>query len=111
MAGAEIARIPVAIVGGGSTGLVLALFLDFYGVRSILYYCVVVDVALARGSTARTPRLSRRPLNTIPVAPRGHAATQYSHPDEFSAFLLFAGCPSGVRWGFQESHRQSRLTK
>jgi FAD binding domain-containing protein len=35
-AGTEIARIPVAIVGGGSVGLMLALFLDFYGVRSIL---------------------------------------------------------------------------
>jgi 2-polyprenyl-6-methoxyphenol hydroxylase-like FAD-dependent oxidoreductase len=37
MAGTEIARIPVAIVGGGPIGLVLALFLDFYGVRSILF--------------------------------------------------------------------------
>ena len=77
MAGAEIARIPVAIVGGGRIGLVLALFLNFYGVRSILLnYCVVFDVALARGTTARMPHLSRRPLNSIRVAPRGGLAHQ-----------------------------------
>jgi 2-polyprenyl-6-methoxyphenol hydroxylase-like FAD-dependent oxidoreductase len=30
-------NIPVAIVGGGPVGLMLALFLDFYGVRSVLF--------------------------------------------------------------------------
>lgn len=37
MAAPEVARIPVAIVGGGPVGLMLALFLDLHGVRSVLF--------------------------------------------------------------------------
>ena len=33
----EIKKIPVAIVGGGPVGLMLALFLDHYGVKSVLF--------------------------------------------------------------------------
>ncbi len=33
----EIQKIPVAIVGGGPVGLMLALFLDSYGVRSVIF--------------------------------------------------------------------------
>src|SRR5271166_5549832 len=32
-----INNIPVAIVGGGPVGLLLALFLDLYGVRSVIF--------------------------------------------------------------------------
>src|SRR4249919_3227121 len=34
---AEIQNIPIAIVGGGPVGLLLALFLDRYGVRSVIF--------------------------------------------------------------------------
>src|SRR5260221_13671741 len=37
MIGAEFPRIPIAIVGGGPVGLLLALFLDRYGVRSVIF--------------------------------------------------------------------------
>ena len=37
MPGEDIANIPVAIVGGGPVGLLLALFLDRYGVRCVLF--------------------------------------------------------------------------
>ena len=33
----DTAQIPVAIVGGGPVGLMLALFLDYYGVRSVVF--------------------------------------------------------------------------
>jgi len=33
----DVHRIPVAIVGGGPVGLLLALFLDHYGVRSVIF--------------------------------------------------------------------------
>ena len=33
----EVHRAPVAIAGGGPVGLMLALFLDFYGVRSVIF--------------------------------------------------------------------------
>src|SRR5438034_10586159 len=37
MTSAEAKQIPVAIVGGGPVGLMLALFLDRYGVRSVIF--------------------------------------------------------------------------
>lgn len=37
MADCEVRQIPVAIVGGGPVGLVLALYLDFYGVKSTIF--------------------------------------------------------------------------
>ena len=33
----DINNAPVAIVGGGPVGLMLALFLDHYGVKSVLF--------------------------------------------------------------------------
>ena len=33
----DVKQIPVAIVGGGPVGLMLALFLDHYGVRSVVF--------------------------------------------------------------------------
>ena len=33
----QIRNTPVAIVGGGPVGLMLALFLDHYGVKSVLF--------------------------------------------------------------------------
>ncbi len=37
MSQSEIHNIPIAIAGGGPVGLMLALFLDHYGVRSVLF--------------------------------------------------------------------------
>ena len=37
MTDGEISQIPVAIVGGGPVGLMLALLLDRHGVRSVLF--------------------------------------------------------------------------
>ena len=37
MADDNVQRIPVAIAGGGPVGLMLSLFLDFHGVRSVIF--------------------------------------------------------------------------
>ncbi|WP_201025072.1 FAD-dependent monooxygenase, partial [Photorhabdus laumondii] len=37
MTSENISVSPVAIVGGGPVGLMLALFLDLYGVRSVIF--------------------------------------------------------------------------
>ena len=37
MPASDVKQIPVAIVGGGPVGLMLALFLDHYGVRSVVF--------------------------------------------------------------------------
>src|SRR6185437_6295848 len=37
MTGSDILGAPVTIVGGGPVGLMLALFLDMHGVRSVLF--------------------------------------------------------------------------
>ena len=80
MAGTEIARIPVAIVGGGPIGLVLALFLDFYGVRSILF-----NTEAGRAGIRRAVRKAAAPeqIRTL--------ALPTDHPTDVAYFTRLSG--------------------
>ena len=59
---AAVNTIPVAIVGGGPVGLMLALFLDLHGVRSVLFNTEETTRWHPKGSTegARTMEHFRR---------------------------------------------------
>jgi 2-polyprenyl-6-methoxyphenol hydroxylase-like FAD-dependent oxidoreductase len=63
-----INNIPVAIVGGGPVGLLLALFLDLYGVRSVIFNSDPEVRRHPKGSThnSRTMEHHRR----LGIAPR-----------------------------------------
>ncbi len=58
----DVKQIPVAIVGGGPVGLMLALFLDFYGVRSVIFNAEPEVRRHPKGSThnSRTMEHHRR---------------------------------------------------
>jgi 2-polyprenyl-6-methoxyphenol hydroxylase-like FAD-dependent oxidoreductase len=62
MATSETRNIPVAIAGGGPVGLLLALFLDFYGVRSVVFNSEPRPRRHPKGSThnSRTMEHHRR---------------------------------------------------
>ncbi len=62
MMSAKIEQIPIAIVGGGPVGLMLALFLDRYGVRSIIFNSEAEVRPHPKGSShnARTMEHHRR---------------------------------------------------
>ena len=64
-------NIPVAIVGGGPVGLMLALFLDHYGVRSVVFNGEPEVRWHPKGSThnSRTMEHHRR-LGLAPDDPR-----------------------------------------
>jgi 2-polyprenyl-6-methoxyphenol hydroxylase-like FAD-dependent oxidoreductase len=64
----EVSNIPVAIVGGGPVGLLLALFLDRYGVRSVVFNSEPKPRRHPKGSThnSRTMEHHRR----LGIAPR-----------------------------------------
>src|SRR5499433_897281 len=68
MANPETSTIPVAIAGGGPVGLMLALFLDRYGVRSVIFNTEPGVRRHPKGSThnARTMEHHRR----LGIAPR-----------------------------------------
>ena len=51
----EPSRAPVAIVGGGPVGLLLALFLDHYGVRSVIFNAEPEVRRHPKGSTHNSP--------------------------------------------------------
>ena len=90
MAPADMERAPVAIVGGGPIGLTLALFLDFHGVRSVLFNADDTTRWHPKGSTesARTMELFRRlglaeSIRTLGLPP--------DHPTDVAYFTRFAG--------------------
>ena len=64
----EVSNVPVAIVGGGPVGLLLALFLDLYGVRSVVFNSEPKPRRHPKGSThnSRTMEHHRR----LGIAPR-----------------------------------------
>jgi 2-polyprenyl-6-methoxyphenol hydroxylase-like FAD-dependent oxidoreductase len=68
MAADDISKIPVAIVGGGPVGLMIALFLDHYGVRSVIFNSEPEVRRHPKGSThnSRTMEHHRR----LGIAPR-----------------------------------------
>ena len=80
--------IPVAIVGGGPVGLVLALFLDRYGVRSVLFNSDESQRAHPKGSTqnARTLEHFRSLGISEPVRRLGLPA---DHPTDVAYFTRF----------------------
>jgi 2-polyprenyl-6-methoxyphenol hydroxylase-like FAD-dependent oxidoreductase len=65
----DIKQIPVAIVGGGPVGMMLALFLDFYGVRSVIFNPEPEVRRHPKGSThnARTMEHHRRLGNSTRI--------------------------------------------
>ena len=79
---------PIAIVGGGPVGLVLALFLDRYGVRSVLFNSEEGQRAHPKGSThnARTLEHFRRLGISEPVRQLGLPA---DHPTDVAYFTRF----------------------
>jgi 2-polyprenyl-6-methoxyphenol hydroxylase-like FAD-dependent oxidoreductase len=85
---AKRSMIPVAIVGGGPVGLVLALFLDLYGVRSVLFNSKEGERTHPKGSTqnARTLEHFRRLGISEPVRRLGLPA---DHPTDVAYFTRF----------------------
>ena len=88
---AKRSTIPVAIVGGGPVGLVLASFLDRYGVRSVLFNSEEGQRAHPKGSThnARTLEHFRRLGISEPVRRLG---LPDDHPTDVAYFTRFNAC-------------------
>jgi len=83
-------RIPVAIVGGGPVGLALALFLDFYGIRAVVFNSEETTRWHPKGSTesARTMEHFRR----LGIADRiRELGLPPDHPTDVAYFTRFAG--------------------
>jgi 2-polyprenyl-6-methoxyphenol hydroxylase-like FAD-dependent oxidoreductase len=89
MAETEIGRVPVSIVGGGPIGLMLALFLDFYGVRSVLFNTEETTRWHPKGSTegSRTMEHFRRLGLAQQIRKLGLPA---DHPTDVAYFTRFA---------------------
>lgn len=90
MAELAASRIPVAIVGGGPVGLVLALLLDMYGVRSVLFNTEETTRWHPKGSSegARTMEHFRRLGIAGEVRKMGLPA---DHPTDVIYFTRFGG--------------------
>ena len=90
MAEKDVTRIPIAIVGGGPVGLMLALFLDLYGVRSVLFNTEKTTRWHPKGSTegSRTMEHFRRlgiagEIRKLGLPP--------DHPTDVAYFTRFGG--------------------
>ena len=90
MVDTQVSRIPIAIVGGGPVGLMLALFLDLYGVRSVLFNVEEMTRWHPKGSTqgARTMEHYRRLGIAGNVRALGLPA---DHPTDVIYFTRFGG--------------------
>jgi 2-polyprenyl-6-methoxyphenol hydroxylase-like FAD-dependent oxidoreductase len=90
MAETDVTRIPVAIVGGGPIGLMLALFLDLYGVRSVLFNTEETTRWHPKGSTegSRTMEHFRRLGVAGGVRKLGLPP---DHPTDVAYFTRFGG--------------------
>jgi 2-polyprenyl-6-methoxyphenol hydroxylase-like FAD-dependent oxidoreductase len=84
----ELSTIPIAIVGGGPVGLVVALFLDRYGVRSILFNTDDGSRQHPKGSTQNARTLEH--FRSLGISERirklGLAA---DHPTDVAYFTRF----------------------
>lgn len=90
MAETDVTRIPIAIVGGGPVGLILALFLDSFGVRSVLFNTEKTTRWHPKGSTqgSRTMEHFRRlgiagEIRKLGLPP--------DHPTDVAYFTRFGG--------------------
>jgi len=84
----EVQRVPVAIVGGGPVGLMLALFLDRHGVTSVVFNSEATTRWHPKGSThnARTMEHHRR----LGIADRIRAlGLPADHPTDVAYFTRF----------------------
>ncbi|MBT7485037.1 MAG: FAD-dependent oxidoreductase, partial [Rhodospirillales bacterium] len=83
-------RIPVAIVGGGPVGLMLALFLDLHGVRSVLFNTEKTTRWHPKGSTegSRTMEHFRRLGISEEIRALGLPP---DHPTDVAYFTRFGG--------------------
>jgi len=90
MTEAKLARSPVAIVGGGPVGMMLALFLDLHGVRSVLFNIEEMTRWHPKGSTqnARTMEHYRRLGIGDAIRALGLPA---NHPTDVVYFTRFGG--------------------
>ncbi len=90
MADPDLASVPVAIVGGGPVGLMLALFLDFHGVQSVLFNSEASTRWHPKGSTqgSRTREHFRRLGIATAVRKLGLPA---DHPTDVAYFTRFGG--------------------
>ncbi|HXD84205.1 MAG TPA: FAD-dependent oxidoreductase [Rudaea sp.] len=84
----DTAHIPVAIIGGGPVGLMLALFLDMYGVRSVLFNTEETTRWHPKGSTegSRTMEHFRRVGLAAKIRAAGLPA---DHPTDVAYFTRF----------------------
>ncbi|HVV63497.1 MAG TPA: FAD-dependent oxidoreductase [Pseudolabrys sp.] len=87
---AEAARTPVAIAGGGPVGMMLALFLDRHGVRSVLFNTEETTRWHPKGSTegSRTMEHFRRLGIAGKIRKLGLPT---DHPTDVAYFTRFAG--------------------
>jgi 2-polyprenyl-6-methoxyphenol hydroxylase-like FAD-dependent oxidoreductase len=89
-----INNVPVAIVGGGPVGLLLALFLDHYGVRSVIFNSDPEVRRHPKGSThnSRTMEHYRR----LGIAPRVRdLSLPISRPTDVSYYTRLTGWELG----------------
>ena len=101
---------PVVIVGGGPVGLVLALFLDFYGVKSTIINTEPNERwhPKGNGQNARTMEHYRRLgfADEVRAALKAHyfanapKGVVQKNPPDFSAFKV-AGCAKSAKGGFE----------
>src|SRR4051812_35625790 len=86
----DVKRAPVAIVGGGPVGLQLALFLDHYGVKSVLFNTEPEVRPHPKGSThnSRTMEHHRRLGNAPKIRSLG---LQADRPTDVSYFTRLNG--------------------
>ena len=90
----DITKIPVTIVGGGPVGLMLALFLDFYGVRSVLFNSELDVRHHPKGSThnSRTMEHHRR----LGIAPQVRdLSLPINRPTDVAYFTSLTGWEVG----------------
>jgi 2-polyprenyl-6-methoxyphenol hydroxylase-like FAD-dependent oxidoreductase len=95
MADTNVSHIPVAIVGGGPVGLMLALFLDLHGVQSVVFDTEETTRCHPKGSTegSRTMEHFRRLGIAAEIRNLG---LPHDHPTDIAYFTRFGRSTSGA---------------
>jgi 2-polyprenyl-6-methoxyphenol hydroxylase-like FAD-dependent oxidoreductase len=94
MANNDVQRIPVAIVGGGPVGLMLALFLDRYGVRSVILNSEPEVRRHPKGSTHNSRTMEHHRTLGIAQQIRG-LSLPVERPTDVSYFTRLTGWELG----------------